>query len=169
MLFTFLVLQLEISGTMLSSSKSNKFSLSHSSSQELEAPHWRRWYLSPELKKSFPSDFLSYPKLTYKLDLPFSKLAFNYREFCSSLPDLSNSVELESIPCFCNQSEFSTFINPHFGHVVTGDLGIVSDDILRRCFSYGTKYRPIFHISKIHYYNKLCYFLRQYIILFIQQ
>ena len=128
----------------------------------------RKCMFSPELKKSFPSDFLSYPKLTYKLDLPFSKLAFNYREFCSSLPDLSNSVELESIPCFCNQSEFSTFINPHFGHVVTGDLGIVSDDILRRCFSYGTKYRPIFHISKIHYYNKLCYFLRQYIIKYSQ-
>ena len=127
----------------------------------------RKCIFSSELLRIFPSH-LKYPKLTYKLDLPFSKLAFNYREFCTSLPDLSYPNNLNSIPCFCNQPDFTPFVDKHHKHIVTGNLDIVGDELLKQCFSFGTKFRPIFPISKTFYFNKINFFLKNFVIKYSQ-
>ena len=127
---------------------------------------FKQFLFSAELMKVFPSCLL-YPKVTYILDLPFSKLAFNYREFGSSLPNV-NEHDVSSFTCLCSQSEYSKFVNPDFGHIVTGDLDIVKDYHLRRCFSFGTKFRPVFHISKSMYFRKFCDAVKVYIIKYAQ-
>lgn len=123
---------------------------------------FKKIFFSPEIKDSFPSS-LKYPKITYRLDLPFSKRAFNYREFGCSLP-----VANDSVPCFCSLPEYSKFVNPYFNHIVSGDLDLIQDPCLKSCFSKGTKFRPVFPISKFLYFKNICNAIKSYIIKYSQ-
>ena len=63
---------------------------------------------------------------------------------CGSL----SYADILGMSCDCEQS---TFKNAVFGHVITGDLGIIQNRELRKLCSYGTKFRenPILNIDRI--------------------
>lgn len=73
----------------------------------------------------------------FKYSIPMGRKIFNYNKISREI-DLDNDTNDN---CLCDNSEFSTFINSHYGHILTGDINIVKDLELRKIMSYGTKYR----------------------------
>ena len=76
-------------------------------------------------------------KVFYSYDMPIGRKIFNYNEL---LQGLSNEVLRNVVGSECGCSESSYLYGPH-GHVLTGDLSIVSDTDLRSLMKFGTKYR----------------------------
>ena len=82
-------------------------------------------------------------KVYYKYDLPLGRRICNYSSFLKNL----DSPQIRSIldsSCSCTSSPF--LYEPR-GHVLTGNLDIVTDDSLRLLMSYGTKYREPVYMS----------------------
>lgn len=71
------------------------------------------------------------PMICYKYNTPIRGFIFNYNKTISSISDASNS-------CSCTDSPFN--YSP-IGHVITGDLNIISDENLRKIIRKGPKYR----------------------------
>lgn len=93
-----------------------------------------------ELKNLFESEKKSEVKpvtVVYTYEPPLSLDLFNYSK---SLTYLANSGlrGLQKISCNCRSSKF---IYDPVGHVITGNLDIVSNCKLKSLFSYGAKYR----------------------------
>ena len=74
------------------------------------------------------------PIICYKYNRPIRNLIFNYSKVSSDVDIESNTPN----SCDCSSSQFCYF---PAGHVVTGDLRIISDDTLREIISKGPKYR----------------------------
>ena len=80
------------------------------------------------------------PMIVYTLNQPIRSKIFNYNDFIKSL-DLNEFVnDNTSIKCSCKEFN-STFINDHFGHIITGDLNVVDNFKLRNILFKGPKYR----------------------------
>ncbi|MCP4064121.1 MAG: hypothetical protein GY740_12840, partial [Gammaproteobacteria bacterium] len=88
------------------------------------------------LQNLIPIDRSQIPKVTvtYTFDTPISVKVFNYSTFLSKI-DLANPGVLT---CDCANSNY---IYAPAGHIISGDLNIVSDQALRELLSRGTKYR----------------------------
>lgn len=74
------------------------------------------------------------PMICYKYNNPIRNLIFNYNSVVSD-PDILNTL-----PDTCNCSS-SKFCYKPFGHIVTGNLDVISNVNLRRVISKGPKYR----------------------------
>lgn len=78
------------------------------------------------------------PTVVYQLSDTIRSRLFNYKKFVQSL-DVDTFLSDNSIlPCNCDHSPF---INADHGHIVSGDLNIVSNIKLRNLISKGPKYR----------------------------
>ena len=78
------------------------------------------------------------PTVVYRLKDTIRSKVFNYKKFVQSI-DVDKFINDNSIlPCECHSSPFT---NAHHGHVITGDLNIVTDNNLRNLLSKGPKYR----------------------------
>lgn len=89
----------------------------------------------------FPCKNVSIKK-TFKYDIPFGRRIFNYNQFAKNI-----HLNRDTVSCFCNDPALSNFINADFGHVLTGDLNIVTDSILKNILAKGTKFRPVSKIN----------------------
>ena len=78
------------------------------------------------------------PTVVYQLTDTIRSKLFNYKKFVQSL-DVDTFLSDNSIlPCDCSQSPFA---DPNHGHIISGDLGLVTNDKLHNLISKGPKYR----------------------------
>ena len=92
------------------------------------------------LSHEFPIKNINIVK-SYKYNIPFGRLIFNYNQV-SKTTDPSSSTPIDKTQlCNCHSTALQPFINTHFGHVLTGNLDIITDPSLKLIMSYGTKYR----------------------------
>ena len=97
---------------------------------------------SPLLSSSFPGKIVKkdyvVPTVVYNLEDSIHSKIFNYNKFVSKL-DLNAFLRDETIlPCNCVNSPF---VDDHHGHIITGDLRIVTDSKLRNLLSKGPNHR----------------------------
>ena len=78
------------------------------------------------------------PTVIYQLSETIRSKLLNHKKFVQSFDVNSFMSDNSVLPCECEHSQFS---NPDHGHVICGDLNIVSDDKLRALFTKGPKYR----------------------------
>ena len=78
------------------------------------------------------------PMVTYKLTQPISTKFFNFNGFVNNLDLDLFLTNPDSLPCKCNNSPFA---DRHHKHIVTGDLRIIRNNVLRKLFIKGPKYR----------------------------
>ena len=78
------------------------------------------------------------PIVTYKLSTPIASTIFNFKTFVENLDIESYLKDKSTIPCFCHNSPFA---DPHHGHIVSGNLKIVTVNKLRKLLSKGPKFR----------------------------
>ena len=100
----------------------------------------------PDIVKSLLSSSVKFPMtmVTYKLTPPISTKFFNFNEFVNNLDLDLFLTNPDSLPCKCNNSPFA---DRHHKHIVTGDLQIIKNNILRKLFIKGPKYRKVRHIN----------------------
>ena len=95
---------------------------------------------SSNLEKSFPKEAGPYlvPTVVHKLGTTIQSSIFNYSKFVETV-DLDSFLNNEnSLPCNCENSPFA---DSHHGHIVTGDLRLVTNAKLRKLLVKGPKYR----------------------------
>ena len=87
----------------------------------------------PSVAKAFKT-----PNIVYSLDPPTGSKIFNFNKFVSSI-DVDRFLEdPSSLPCRCENSPFT---DKHHHHIVSGDLRLIENNLLRKLFSRGPKYR----------------------------
>ena len=94
----------------------------------------------PDIVKSLPSSSIKFPMpmVTYKLTPPISTKFFNFNKFVNNLDLDLFLTNPDSLPCKCNNSPF---VDRYHKHIATGDLGIIINNVLRKIFVKGPKYR----------------------------
>lgn len=99
-----------------------------------------RIFRDPEIVSSLPNThkIFSTPMVTYKLDQPISCKIFNFNKFVNSLNLDEFLVNPNILPCECDNSPF---VDKHHKHIISGDLRIISNNVLRKIFTKGPKYR----------------------------
>ena len=75
------------------------------------------------------------PTVGYSCTKTISAKVFNFRQ---SVKDLDFEVGTNDMSCACSSSPF---ISPPLGHIVTGDLNIMTDKKLRQLLMKGPNYR----------------------------
>jgi hypothetical protein len=83
--------------------------------------------------KSTFFDLYRNPTTVFSYGPPLGTLFCNYRKFVENLDDFND------FNCECKSSPF---INKDMGHICTGNLDIIEDDILRSLFQRGFNYKP---------------------------
>ena len=78
--------------------------------------------------------------VVYSLNKPIRSKIFNYHQFVRDLDLTRFTEDNNSTHCYCKEFD-SSFTNPHHGHIITGDLGIVNNTKLRKLLSKGPKHR----------------------------
>ena len=101
-----------------------------------------RMLCDPDIVKFLPSssDKFPMPMVTYKLTPPISTKFFNFNKFVITLDLELFLTNLDSLPCKCNNSHFA---DRHHKHIVTGDLRIIINNVLRKLFVKGPRYREV--------------------------
>ncbi|MCP4651720.1 MAG: hypothetical protein GY853_16785 [PVC group bacterium] len=77
-------------------------------------------------------------QIVFQYDMPFSRKVFNYTKELRAIDSLVQLKRILHSTCNC---ENSAFIYQPAGHVITGDLNIIEDKLLRDILCKGTKYR----------------------------
>ena len=92
-----------------------------------------------EISSALPAEFRKdTPTVIYKLTDTIRSKLFNYKKFVQSF-DVDSFISDNSVlPCDCDHSAFK---NSDHGHIICGDLNIVSDVKLRDLIAKGPKYR----------------------------
>ena len=93
-----------------------------------------------DVLESIPSVANSFtpPTVVFSLDSAVGSKLFNFNKFVSSL-DVDDFIKDPSkLPCNCGTSSFS---NSHHGHIISGDLRLITNNKLRKLFTKGPKYR----------------------------
>ena len=99
-------------------------------------------------------------KIYYSYDLPSGRKIFNYNKFLKELDrEIMNNIL--GTECKCENSPF--LYEPH-GHILTGDLSLVSNDSLRHIMSFGTKFREPVYQDADELYNNLVTALDDFLI-----
>ena len=78
------------------------------------------------------------PTIVYELTDTIRSKLLNYKKFVQSIDVDAFLSDNTILPCECDHSPF---INHDHGHIISGDLNIVSDVKLRDMIAKGTKYR----------------------------
>ena len=71
------------------------------------------------------------PMVTYKMTLPISTKFFNFNKFVNNLGLDLFLTNPDSLPCKYNNSPF---VDTYHRHIVTGDLRIIKNNVLRKSF-----------------------------------
>ncbi|MCP4394501.1 MAG: GIY-YIG nuclease family protein [Alphaproteobacteria bacterium] len=93
-----------------------------------------------KLRKIIPIGKISEVKpvsVVYKYEPPFSRKLCNYSACLREIMEGKYQDYINGCPC----ELFPKFVYSHTGHVLTGDLSIVSNNQLRELFAKGAKYR----------------------------
>ena len=97
-----------------------------------------------DLLKSLPHSFHNKaPMVVYDLCKTIRSKIFNYKQTIQSLDVESFLADPTTFPCSC---EHSPFTDRHHGHVITGNLDIVTNDRLKKLLSKGPKFRETSNI-----------------------
>ena len=90
---------------------------------------------------NLPSNFdiSDIPMVFYNLNPSIRSTFFNYNPFVLHLNIDEFLKDPISIKCCCNKYD-NSFINNHYGHIITGNLNIVNNERLHQLISKGTKY-----------------------------
>ena len=83
------------------------------------------------------SDEDKIPSVLHKLEPTIRNKIFNYRQTVEAI-DFSNLDTFRDMECNCSDSPF---LNDHHGHVVTGDLRIIKNKLLKELLSKGPNFR----------------------------
>ena len=96
----------------------------------------------PDIVKSLPSSSVKFPipMVTYKLTPPISTKFFNFNKFVNNLDLDLFLTNPDSLPFKCTNSPFA---DRNHKHIVTGDLRIIRNNVLRKLFIKGSKYRKV--------------------------
>ena len=78
------------------------------------------------------------PMFMFKYNKPMHTIVCNYGKFLKSL-NISKINEISHSSCHCE--EYSSFIYPPTGHVITGDMNIIEDPHLKNIIKMGPKLR----------------------------
>ena len=78
------------------------------------------------------------PMVVYDLTNTIRSKIFNYKSFIQSINIVAFLSDNTTLPCDCHNSPF---VNYDHNHVITGNLEIVSNPLLRNMLSKGPKYR----------------------------
>ena len=105
----------------------------------LEKVQFNRIFKEKEVKERIPSSckHLDPPVIIYIYGKNIGSFILNYSKELKEL-SMENFSEIEGMNCSCSQS---TFCNPQFNHIITGDLSIIENLELRNLMSKGTKFR----------------------------
>ena len=95
--------------------------------------------LMRQLKDRIPSTFKfkDTPMIIYKRSPTIARKIFNYKVTVNTL-NCRNWVTSERYNCDCKDSKFC---DPNHGHIMTGNLGVISNDKLRSLLTKGPNYR----------------------------
>ena len=101
----------------------------------------------PDTVKSLPSSSVKFPMpmVTNKLTPPISSKFFNFNKFVNNLDLDLLLANPDSLPCKCNSSPFA---DRHHKHIVTGHLRIMRNNVLKKLFIKGPKYREVRPINR---------------------
>ena len=80
------------------------------------------------------------PMVDYSLSQPIHSRILNYKKFVSQLDLDAFNNDNNIIPCHCSQYDH-TFLNNEQGHILTGNLKIITNNKLRKLVSKGPKFR----------------------------
>ena len=97
---------------------------------------------SKEVCDNVPSNFniSDIPMVVYNLNPSIRSTLFNQKQFVLHLNTDEFLKNPNSIKCCSNKYE-NSFINNHYGYIITGNLNIVNNERLRQLLSKGSKYR----------------------------
>ena len=96
---------------------------------------------SKEVCDNLPSNFdaSDIPMVVYNLNPSIRSILFNYKQFVLHLNIDEFLKDPNSIKCCCNKYD-NSFINNHYGHIIIGNLNIVSNERLHQLISKDPKY-----------------------------
>ena len=96
----------------------------------------------PDIFKTLPSSSVKFPMpmVTYKLTPPIYTKFFNFNNFVNNLDLILILTKPDSLPCKCNSFLFA---DRHHKHIVTGDLQVFRNNVLRKNFIKGPKFREV--------------------------
>ena len=112
----------------------------HYSNKGFDFFNFHKIFKLGELNRYLPEDVpkeVFMPKIFFSYEKPFCLSLFNYRPTA-----ISNSIHRSAdsdIYCDCNF--FSDLVEPHYGHVITGNTKITDDPRLRYLLDSGPKFR----------------------------
>ena len=78
--------------------------------------------------------------VVYNLNPCIRSTLFNYKQFVLHLNTDEFLKDPSSIKFCCNKYN-NSFLNNHYGHIITGNLNIVNNERLRQLIPKGSKYR----------------------------
>jgi len=105
----------------------------------------RKILRNKEVLESLPSNLsIESPTVVYRLTNSIRSKLFNYKKFVQGIDVDTFIANPSTLPCDCTHS---SFIDHDHGHIISGDLSIVSDPKLRNLISKGPKYRESFPFS----------------------
>ena len=115
---------------------------------------------SPSVQAKIPSYFHDQepPIIAYIYNPSIAGLIFNYKKALD--PEYVSSIDTNNIVCDCANSIYK---DPHHGHIVTGDLGIIQNESLRNLLKKGPKYRLPRKINWAENRENILQFLEKYI------
>ena len=79
-------------------------------------------------------------KIYYKLRPPISLQFCNYSKFLKVLT-LDGIKNICESTCACSKDEYKEYAYEHYGHVFTGNLGLVQNEDLKSVMQFGAKFR----------------------------
>ena len=93
---------------------------------------------SPSVTSRIPNYFQDQdpPIIGYRYNASIAGQIFNYKQSLS--PEIINSTDTTNFQCECHNSMFK---DPHYNHVISGNLDIVQNSSLKNILKKGPKYR----------------------------
>ena len=124
----------------------NLWLLSQRRSKGVEVINIARILRDPDIVKSLPSSSvqITMPMVTYKLTPPISIKFSIFNKFVNNLYLDLFLTNPDSIPCKCNNFPFA---DRHLKHIAKGDVRIIRNNVLRKLFIKGPKYREVRNIN----------------------
>ena len=80
------------------------------------------------------------PMVVFNLSQPIRSTILNYNKFVSNLDLVKFQNDPDCIPCRCSNFD-KKFCDPNHKHIVTGDLSIISNSLLRNLIGKGPNFR----------------------------
>ena len=87
---------------------------------------------------------------TFKYDKPLGRMIFNYNKFTKKLIN-----DAEKCVYYCGENFYTDYVDTNHGHILTGNLNIVTDLVLWGYLLHGTKYRLRRVIARNHAFKRL--------------